>query len=51
MEEAAASGKDAELAAGVAIARELVARVRETCHGIYIIPPFERFDVVAEILS
>ncbi len=51
MEAAAARGKEAEHAEGIAIARELVAEVRASCQGIYIMPPFGRFDMVADILA
>lgn len=51
IEAAAAEGKGAERAEGLAVARELLARVRDTCRGIYIIPPPGDFDVVGEILA
>ncbi len=51
MEAAAARGKEAELAEGVAIARELIAAVRDACQGVCIMPPFERFELVADILA
>jgi len=51
MEEAAARGKKAEAAEGVALAREILARVREACAGVYVVPPFENVDVVAEVLA
>jgi len=51
MEAAAGRGKDAELAEGVAIGRELVARLRDACQGICVMPPFERFDLVADIIG
>jgi len=51
MEAAAAKGKEAELAEGVAIVRELLAQLKGTCQGVYIVPPFGRYDVVAQILA
>jgi len=51
MEAAAARGKDAGRAEGLAIARELLARVRDACQGIFIIPPPGSFDVVGEVLA
>jgi homocysteine S-methyltransferase len=51
MEEAAARGKDAELAAGVAIAREILRRVRDACQGVCVMPPGDRFDIVPEVIS
>ncbi|UCH77661.1 MAG: bifunctional homocysteine S-methyltransferase/methylenetetrahydrofolate reductase [Candidatus Coatesbacteria bacterium] len=51
MEEAAARGKEAEAAEGVALAREILARVREACAGVYVVPPFGNVDVVAEVLA
>jgi homocysteine S-methyltransferase len=51
MEAAAARGKEAELAEGVAIIRELLAVIKGSCQGVYVVPPFGRYDVVAEILA
>ncbi len=51
MEGAAAGGKKTERAEGLAIARELLARVRDACAGIYVIPPPGDFDVVGEVLA
>jgi methionine synthase I (cobalamin-dependent)/5,10-methylenetetrahydrofolate reductase len=51
MENAAPGGKKAERAEGLAIARDLLARVRDACAGIYIIPPPGDFDVVGELLA
>jgi methionine synthase I (cobalamin-dependent)/5,10-methylenetetrahydrofolate reductase len=36
---------------GLAIATELAAELRETAAGIYLIPPFERYDVAAELVE
>jgi methionine synthase I (cobalamin-dependent)/5,10-methylenetetrahydrofolate reductase len=51
MEAAASQGKAAERAEGLAIARELLVRVRDTCAGIYVIPPPGDFDVVGDLLA
>jgi methionine synthase I (cobalamin-dependent)/5,10-methylenetetrahydrofolate reductase len=51
MENAAPGGKKAERAEGLAIARDLLARVRDACAGIYVIPPPGDFDVVGELLA
>lgn len=51
MEEAAGRGKEAELAAGVDIARELVAALRAAGDGVCIMPPFDRFDIVPRIIG
>jgi len=51
MEAAAAKGKEAELAEGVAIVRELLAQLKGTCQGVYVVPPFGKYDVVARILA
>jgi len=51
MEAAAAKGKGAERAEGLAVARDLLARVRHACRGIYIIPPPADFDIVGEVLT
>ena len=51
MEAAAAKGKGAERAEGLAVARELLARVRDACRGIYIIPPPGDFDIVGDLLK
>jgi 5,10-methylenetetrahydrofolate reductase len=51
MEAAGARGRDAERAEGVAFAREILARVRDVCQGVYIIPPPGSFDEVGEVLA
>jgi homocysteine S-methyltransferase len=45
------SAGSAGSSAGIAIAQELLRAVRERVQGVYFIPPFERYDVVAEILD
>jgi methionine synthase I (cobalamin-dependent)/5,10-methylenetetrahydrofolate reductase len=51
MEAAASRGKEVERAEGLAIAREILARVRDACAGIYVIPPAGDFDVVGDLLA
>jgi homocysteine S-methyltransferase len=51
MEGAAANGKAAERAEGLALARELLGRVRDACRGIYLIPPPGDFDIVGDVLA
>jgi len=36
---------------GLAIARELIAELRGLAQGIYLMPPFERFDLAAELIE
>jgi homocysteine S-methyltransferase len=36
---------------GIRIAQELVLALRDRIQGIYIMPPFRRYDVAAEVLS
>lgn len=38
-------------AEGVAMARELALQVQEFAHGIYLMPSFGRYEVVAEVLA
>ncbi|MBN1991409.1 MAG: bifunctional homocysteine S-methyltransferase/methylenetetrahydrofolate reductase [Anaerolineae bacterium] len=37
--------------AGLVLARELIAELRAFAHGIYLMPPFERFDLAAELIE
>jgi hypothetical protein len=36
---------------GIRIAQEIALAVREIAQGIYIMPPFGRFDVAAEVMA
>jgi homocysteine S-methyltransferase len=36
---------------GLAMARELISQLRSFAHGIYLMPPFERFDLAAEVIE
>jgi len=45
MKEAGDDGLDT----GVQLAGELLTAVRDRVHGAYVIPPFGRYDVVAEV--
>ena len=36
---------------GLAIARELITELRAFVQGIYLMPPFERFDLAAEVIQ
>ncbi len=36
---------------GLALARELIAELRLFTRGIYLMPPFERFDLAAEVIE
>lgn len=49
-ERLAAAGADAERE-GVAMASELVSQLRTRAAGVYLMPPFERFDLAAEIVE
>jgi len=42
---------DAAAAEGIAISRELITSVRSRIGGVYFIPPFDRFQVIAETLE
>ncbi len=44
------AGEDGE-AEGLALARDLVAALRERAAGIYLMPPFERFDLAADVVE
>jgi len=43
--------KSAALKEGRAIALELIERILPTCAGIYLVPPFNRVDYVAEVIE
>ncbi len=36
---------------GTRIAIELVQELKLECHGIYLVPPFNRYDIIAEIID
>ncbi|MEX0991341.1 MAG: methylenetetrahydrofolate reductase [Actinomycetota bacterium] len=44
------AGDDGE-AEGLALARDLVAQLRERAAGVYLMPPFERIDLAAEVVE
>jgi homocysteine S-methyltransferase len=46
----AGSGASAR-AEGVAIAREMLERVKDRVAGAYIMPPFGRYDLAVDIIS
>lgn len=46
----AGSGPDARKA-GVAIAREMLGAVRSRVAGVYVMPPFERFELALEVID
>ncbi len=45
------AGEDGERAEGLAIATELARELRAEAAGIYLMPPFGRYDVAAEIVE
>jgi homocysteine S-methyltransferase len=47
---AAGSGQAAR-AEGVAIAREMLSQVKDRVAGAYIMPPFGRYELAAEIIA
>ncbi len=49
-EEQIAAAKQAQSAEGVAIAAELVAEAKKMVSCIYMMPPFKRYEMVAEIM-
>ncbi|HEV2291666.1 MAG TPA: bifunctional homocysteine S-methyltransferase/methylenetetrahydrofolate reductase [Gemmatimonadales bacterium] len=51
MRVASAAGKDAALAEGVAIAREMVAAVRERTRGVQVAAPLGKADVAVRVLA
>ncbi|MGA2151070.1 MAG: bifunctional homocysteine S-methyltransferase/methylenetetrahydrofolate reductase, partial [Geobacteraceae bacterium] len=46
-------GKDKEAGAreGLAIAREFIAQVRDRVGGFYLIPPFGKYEIAAELVA
>ncbi len=42
---------DAATAEGLAMARDLLAAIRAQAAGVYIMPPFKRYDLAAELLE
>jgi hypothetical protein len=42
---------DAAAAEGIAISQELIRDIRSRIAGVYFIPPFDRFQVIAETLG
>ncbi len=51
MKAASYRNKAEETSTGVRIAREIMARVRDTAQGVYITPPFGKYEVVPRILE
>jgi homocysteine S-methyltransferase len=51
MRDAQEKGKDAALAEGVAIAREMLARVRGMVQGVQVSAPFGKVEVALEVLE
>ena len=51
MQDASSRGKEYELAEGIAIARATLEKLRDKCQGVYVVPPLNRYDVVAEVLA
>ncbi len=45
------SAGDQSAKAGLIIARELVQQLRPLVHGMYLMPPFERYDLAAELIE
>jgi homocysteine S-methyltransferase len=43
--------KDAGVREGLAIAREFIAAVRDRVGGFYLIPPFGRYEIAAELVK
>ena len=48
---AAAADKEAALAEGVAIARDMLARVRGAVQGVQVSAPFGKYTVTTEVLG
>lgn len=44
------AGKDG-MQAGIDISREFLLEIRPRCQGVYLMPPFERFEMAASILE
>ncbi len=51
MEAAAAIGAENAALAGIEIAVELIEQMRPYVQGVYLMPPFNRFDMAAEIID
>jgi homocysteine S-methyltransferase len=51
MRVASANGRDAALAEGVAIAREMLAAVRDRVRGVQVSAPFGRVPVALDVLK
>jgi len=46
-----AAARDATRQEGVAIAHEILLATRPLMQGVYIMPPFRRYDLAAEVIS
>jgi len=51
MRQATGKGKEAALAAGVAIAREMFARVKTMVQGVQVSAPFGKVEVALEVFK
>ncbi|MCP4230619.1 MAG: bifunctional homocysteine S-methyltransferase/methylenetetrahydrofolate reductase [bacterium] len=51
MKAASYRSKEEETSTGVRIAREIMARVKDSAQGVYITPPFGKYEVVPRILE
>ncbi len=47
----AAEGRNAARAEGIAIAQEILLAAKPLVQGVYIMPPFRRYDIAAEVMS
>ena len=43
--------KEAGVKEGLAIAREFIAGVRDRVGGFYLIPPFGKYEIAAELIT
>jgi hypothetical protein len=51
MEAASNDGKKAEADEGVAITLEVLEEVRDLCRGVYVTPPFHKYDIALRVIE
>jgi homocysteine S-methyltransferase len=43
--------KDGAMKEGINIAQELLTKIKNVIEGVYLMPPFAKYEVVSEIIS
>lgn len=51
MEAASKDGKKAEADEGVAITLEVLEQIRDLCRGVYVTPPFHKYDIALRVIE